>query len=297
MAIVETDLTTAETQFYAIFDNLMQYWKNIAINIFEWKGLEELSEDLTSEILEATLFDKGKCLFFKDEMLGYLALPVSPYDNFNVYGKPLKFTANGINYIKQYDLTNSVLIRNNQTETATKQALEFYIWKLADIEMTKSLNLNAHKMPITIECNEDSLLTAKNIIKKRMAWEPVIFKRKTRGEGDLTIEVKNSAPAYILDKLEDDYNAYIAKILTYLGLDNYCEDKKERVQSAEVESQQEYIISSFRVMLEARQKACDKINKMFGVNLSIDYVKNEQIEPEDENVPRETNEEEAIENE
>ena len=275
---VEYKKTGAERDFDFVHDLLNDYWKNIAINIFEWKGLEEISPSLTSEIIEETLYDKGSCLFFKDENLGYMALPVAPANQLNVYRKPTNFRAIGNNYTKEYDVDNSVLIKNNTLKKATFDIVDYYTSKLADIELTKDLHRNAHKMPIVLECTEDTQLTAKNIFKKIHSNEPVIFKNRTRGEGEVGVNVLNANVTYINDKLEDDYHNYEARILTALGLDNYVEDKKERVQSAEVESQQEYIISSFRASLNERKKACEAINKMFGLNLSVDYVKAEQIE-------------------
>ena len=275
---VEYKKTGAERDFDIVHDLLNDYWKNIAINIFEWKGLEEISPSLTSEIIEETLFDKGSCLFFKDVNLGYMALPVAPANKLNVYRKPTNFRAIGNNYTKEYDVDNSVLIKNNTLKKATFDIVDYYTSKLADIELTKDLHRNAHKMPLVLECTEDTQLTAKNIFKKIHSNEPVIFKNRTRGEGEVGVNVLNANVAYINDKLEDDYHNYEARILTALGLDNYVEDKKERVQSAEVESQQEYIISSFRASLNERKKACEAINKMFGLDLEVDYVKAEQIE-------------------
>lgn len=278
---VEYKKTGAERDFDFVHDLLNDYWKNIAINIFEWKGLEEISPSLTSEIIEETLFDKGSCLFFKDDNLGYMALPVAPANKLNVYRKPTNFRAIGNNYTKEYTIDNSVLIKNNTLKKATFDIVDYYTSKLADIELTKDLHRNAHKTPIVLETTEDTLLTAKNIFKKIHANEPVIFKNRTRGEGEVGVSVLNANVPYINDKLEDDYHNYEARILTALGLDNYVEDKKERVQSAEVESQQEYIISSFRASLNERKKACEAINKMFGLNLSVDYVKAEQIETDE----------------
>lgn len=278
---VEYKKTGAERDFDFVHDLLNDYWKNIAINIFEWKGLEEISPSLTSEIIEETLYDKGSCLFFKDSNLGYMALPVAPANQLNVYRKPTNFRAIGNNYTKEYNVDNSVLIKNNTLKKATFDIVDYYTSKLADIELTKDLHRNAHKMPIVLECTEDTQLTAKNIFKKIHSNEPVIFKNRTRGEGEVGVNVLNANVTYINDKLEDDYHNYEARILTALGLDNYVEDKKERVQSAEVESQQEYIISSFRASLNERKKACEAINKMFGLNLSVDYVKAEQIESDE----------------
>ena len=285
--VVEYKKTGAERDFDFVHNLLNDYWKNIAINIFEWKRkcglpLSSLSEGLTSQQIEETLYEKDNgCLFFKDENLGYLALPVAPANSLNVYFKPTKFRAVGRNYTKEYDLDNSVLIKNNSINRATFAIVDYYTRKLADIELTKDLHRNAHKMPLVFECTEDTLLTAKNIFKKIHSNEPVIFKNRTRGEGEVGVNVLNANVAYINDKLEDDYHNYEARILTALGLDNYVEDKKERVQSAEVESQQEYIISSFRASLNERKKACEKINKMFGLDLVVDYVKAEQIETDE----------------
>ena len=278
---VEYKKTGAERDFDFVHDLLNDYWKNIAINIFEWKGLEEISPSLTSEIIEETLFDKGSCLFFKDSNLGYMALPVAPANKLNVYRKPTNFRAIGNNYTKEYNVDNSVLIKNNTLKKPTFDIVDYYTSKLADIELTKDLHRNAHKTPLVLETTEDTLLTAKNIFKKIHANEPVIFKNRTRGEGEVGVNVLNANVAYINDKLEDDYHNYEARILTALGLDNYVEDKKERVQSAEVESQQEYIISSFRASLNERKKACEAINKMFGLDLEVDYVKAEQIETDE----------------
>lgn len=291
--------TEAEKSFDFIHDLLNDYWKNIALNIFEWKRkngepLETISEGLSSTQIEEELYEKGSSLFFKDENIGYMALPVAPASELNVYKKPTKFRAIGNNYSKEYDLDNSVLIKNNTLKKATFDIIDYYTGKLADIELTKDLHRNAHKTPLVLETTDDTLLTAKNIFKKIHANEPVIFKNKTRGEGDVGVSVLSTNVAYINDKLEDDYHNYEARILTALGLDNYVEDKHERVQSAEVESQQEYIISSFRASLIERKKACEKINKMFGLDLVVDYVKAEQIETDE---PVEDDSEEVVDNE
>lgn len=280
--MAEYNFTESEKKYSEIKQMLADYWKNIAINIFEWKGLEEISPSLTSEIIEETLYDKTQCLFFKDEMLGYMALPITPANELNVYYKPEKFRAIGRNYNKEYDTSNSVLIKNNAIGMSIKEAIEFYCGKMADIELTKDLRRTAHKTPFMLECTEDTLLSAKNTFKKIRANEPAIYKNKQKGENDTGVKVLNTDVSYLNDKLDDEYNSYVAKILTILGIDNFVEDKAERVQSAEVESNQEYIIASFRTALEARKKACEKINKMFGINLSVDYVKAEQIETDEE---------------
>ena len=288
----------AEQAFNELVEMYKNYWKNIAINIFEWKRkngepISSIASGLTSEIIEDWLYSKGKSVWVKDETKGYLCLPALAVNERNVYFKPTKYRAIGNNYNEEYDVDKCVLIKNNSIQEPTAPMIEFYCYKLADIEMTKDLRRDAHKTPFVLECTEDTLLSAKNIFKKIKAREPVMYKNKTRGENEVGVKVNDTDVQWVNDKLEDEYNSYVAKILTILGIDNYVEDKAERVQSAEVEAQQEYINASFRASLECRKKACEEINKLFGLDLVVDYIKGEQVEsdePVDETDEEETDE-------
>lgn len=302
MSRIEYKRTPSEIKFEDVVDMLNAYWKNIAINIFEWKRkngepLSTISEGLTSQIIEEELYDDGHAHFFKDRLNGYLCLKSVPVNKLNVYWRPQNYRAIGFQYTKQISLDKSVIIKNNSLMRPTAEIINFYVRKLAEIELTKDLRLDAHKTPFAFNCTEDTLLTAKNMFKKIHANEPVIFKNKARGEAEVGVDVLNTGVEFINDKLEDEYHNYEARILTILGLDNYVEDKKERVQSAEVESQQEYIISSFRASLRERQDACERINKMFELDLEVDYVKNEQIESDEQVEETELTEETEVHNE
>lgn len=282
---INYEKTTAELEYEFIYNTLYNNWKDIAINIFEWKRLESISDMLTSEIIETELFDKGQVVFAKDTLNGYIALHGQAGANLNIYGKPTKFmvTAKNGTFINNYALDDIVLIKNNYLEKATGQTISLYCNILADIEMTKKLQRGSHKIPYVMDCSADTELTAKNIFKKIRANEPVIFRNKSRADGEVNVNVLPTNPNYIIDKLEDDYNAYVGKILSFLGLDNYIQDKAERVQSAEVEANDEFIMSSFKTMLECRKKACEQINKKFGLNLSVEYsgIKEKNIDGEE----------------
>lgn len=290
--------TETELEFDELVSHLSNYWENIAINEFIIKRksgepLETLAEGLTSEQILKTLYEKGTCLFFKDSSVGYLALPAVANNGLNVYFKPTKFRAIGNGYNKEYDTTNSVLIRYNKLKKPLKPIIDYYCGKLADIELAKDLNRDATKTTYVFECTEDTVLSAKNHFKKIRASEPVIFKNKSRGEADYGVTVQQTGANFMCDVLEDDYHNYEARILTLLGLDNYVEDKKERVQSAEVESNQEYIISSFRSTLLTLQEDIEKVNKMFNLDLVVDYVRDNQIEDTDELEDSQENDEEV----
>ena len=61
--------------------------------------------------------------------------------------------------------------------------------------------------------------------------------------------------------------------LTVLGIDNANTDKKERLITNEVESNEELIKYYLNCYYKTRKKACDDINKKFGLNISIELNK------------------------
>lgn len=273
MAIEYKKTQTEKLREYLV-NNLMVYWKNIALNEFEWEGFpENVSPDLlSSEIIENWLFGKGNAVFFNDDAYGLLCLKVQKVGH-NVVGKPTSYVAWGNGFTKTLSPDECVLIKNNACEMSTEDAIRYYCECIADIELTKKLRRNAHKTPFMLETSPETELSAKNTFKKIDASEPAIYKNKTRGDGDISVNVLNTDVSYINDKLNDEKNTYVAEILTILGIDNYVEDKHERVQTAEVNAQKEYIMQAFETMFECRQKACEEINAKFGLSLSVKTTK------------------------
>ena len=59
--------------------------------------------------------------------------------------------------------------------------------------------------------------------------------------------------------------------MTYLGISNLNIQKKERLISDEAIRSQGGTIASRYSRLSERRNACDKINDMFGLNISVDF--------------------------
>ena len=74
------------------------------------------------------------------------------------------------------------------------------------------------------------------------------------------------------------------QLLTFLGQNNTPVDKKERLITDEAESNNQLIQSFADLQLEARKKACEEINAMFGLNVSV--KRREPVEKPVETVER-----------
>ena len=108
-----------------------------------------------------------------------------------------------------------------------------------------------------------------NLYKQYDGNEPFIFGDKNLDLNSITV-LKTDAP-YISDKIYELKSNIWNEALTVLGISNVNTHKKERMITDEVTRTQGGTIASRYSRLEARQTAIDKINKMFGTNIEVNY--------------------------
>lgn len=236
--------------------------------MFEWKNLPETVDP---RFLELTLFAKGQAVFFKDDVMGYLALPVAINGTWNVYNIPKSRRAYATNgYQNNLNDKNSVIIYNNYTHTNSMLDVEMFSRRLYNMDRAIDININAQKTPVLIQCTETQRATMLNMYKQYEGNEPFIF-----GDNNLDVKgfqvVKTDAP-FVADKIRQEKIQTWNEALTYLGISNTNVTKKERLISDEVIRSQGGTIASRYSRLEMRRQACRDINKMFSeLDIWCDY--------------------------
>ncbi len=240
----------------------------LALVMFEWKNVPDT---IDVRYLELTLFRDGQAIFFKDEVLGFLGLQCAVNGNFNVYRIPLKRRAYASNGYNNNTLTieNSVIIYNNYLRTNSVRDVKMFAQRLYDLDRTIDVNARAQKTPVLIQCDENQRLTMLNAYKEFDGNAPVIFADKNLDINSIKV-LQTTAP-YVGDKLYQLKTQYYNEALTYLGISNVNYEKKERLVSDEVSRQQGGVIANRYGRLEMRRKACEEINEMFGLSMSVDY--------------------------
>ncbi len=246
--------------------------KMLSVSLFTWKGLDDIAGTGASRFLELSLYEDGKGVFVKDDELGYMALKVSPSDKLNVYMLPVKVMCWSIGYNKQYAFDDVVYIMNNELQKPTREFMELFAYRLYETERTIDINLQAQKTPILIEGDTKTILTLKNIYMEYSGNTPFIFGNKQFDISNKLNVLKTDAP-YIIDKLDVHKHQIFNDALTVLGIDNANTDKKERLITNEVESNEELIKYYLNCYYKTRKKACNDINKNFGLNISIELNK------------------------
>lgn len=263
----------------------------LALNTFEW---EKLPPSVDERFLELTLYEMGYCLYFNDEIIGNLALTCTIGGKLDVYRIPVLRRAYAVNgYNKMCSTKDSVLIFNNYLHTPTKLTIELFARRLYEIERAIDVNVKAQKTPTLILSSEQQRLTMQNLYMQYDGNEPFIF-----GDKNMDIEgiksLKTDAP-FVADKLENLKHQIWNEALTFCGIENSNQDKKERLVSDEVGSNYGNIEAQRNVMLNARKQAVKKINTMFGTNIDVHFRSNLATMVNVDNVSRETLEESEVE--
>ena len=246
----------------ATYNDYYDRLKLIAISLFTWDGLEKEAGVGSNRFLELCLYNEGRAVFLKDPKLGYLTIHANPSDKLNVYQLPEKVQAWSVGYTKQFDFDEVVLIMNNDLMRPTRSSIELFAYRLYETERTIDVNLKAQKTPVLLEGDKKTMLTLKNAYMQYDGNIPFIFGSKTFELGSKINAVKTDAP-YLIDKLELHKHEIWNECLTFLGIDNANTDKKERLITDEVESNNEIIKYYLNCFYKTRKKACDEINEKF----------------------------------
>lgn len=257
-------INNATYQFF--FMKLM----SIALSCFKW---ENLPDSIDERFLELTLANRGSCLFFKDEELGFLTLPANLSGQLNVYNIPKirqAFASTGYN--KMCDDKDSVIIFNNYLHFSTLSVVEHYAIRLYEMQRTIDVNVKAQKTPKIFKSNEQQRLTLQNIFMKYEGNEDAIFIDK---DFDMNaLQVFDTSAPYVADKIRMLMSQTFSNFLNDLGIEAITTEKKERINEAETESTKGYVEIGRNIFLNARKQACDDINRMFDLNINVEFDSN-----------------------
>ncbi len=268
------------------YDRLME----LALNVFEW---ENLPPTVDERFLELTLYEMGYCLYFNDPLIGDLALTCTIGGRLDVYRIPILRRAYAVNgYNKMCSTRDSVLIFNNYLHTPTLLTIELFARRLYEIERAIDVNVKGQKTPKAILSSETQRLTMKNLFMQYDGNEPFIFGDKNMDlDGIKSLDITSP---FVADKLQILKHQVWNEALTFCGIENSNQDKKERLVSDEVGSNYGNVEAQRNVMLNARRQAVKKINAMFGTNINVKFRSNLATMVNTENVSRETIEEKEV---
>lgn len=246
------------------FRVLYDKFRLVAVNAFEWHNLPE---GILERHIERWLFDRGYAIFYNDKKYGLTCLECHPGGQYNYLHDPLTYRAVGFGFTVEVPAQECVIIENNKLRLATRDFVMFYVNKLAEAERTMDVNVKANKTPVVVLCDDKDVLSFKRIFQMVDGNVPAIFADRA-----LNMDAVNALDLkvqFLGNELMDYKKSVENELLTFMGINNPAVDKAERLITDEANSNNQLIQSFFDLQLEARERACEEINAMFGLNISV----------------------------
>lgn len=261
---------------------LMNQYENIAVQMIKWEGLPD---EIPTYAPERWLYTQGQATFFKipnTEL--YAILPVAAGSvKLDIYGIPQEWRAFAVGTSPQAELINNttltpdnaVIIWANQRHQADTNYVDTIVSKMVQLDRTIDINCMLQRKPYVIKTDKNNLLTVQNVLKEITDGKQFLL------DGGLELtqntEVFDLNVPFIGAELSDQYETYHDRILRYFGIDYLPVEKQERMVTDEANANNQELEVRRQTRLVTRQVACDKIEELFGISVTVDYEQPEYI--------------------
>lgn len=264
-------LINSQLSNFATYNMYLRQLLTLAENVFEFKNLPSF---IDVSYINKQLLRKGSIAFFKDEVLGLLALPYIVVNGLDVYGRPKRIEVLGQNgYRRILNSDEFVIMYDNNGRYPLYLDICQYAERIALDTRTADINIAQQKTPRVFKTSTEKERSVRDIVNNVDGYENTII---TYDNMDLDETSMILAPApYVADKIDlhkqNDYNEF----LRLIGVSNLSYQKKERNISDEIQAMQGGTIASRYSRFEPRKRAVEEINKKFEVNIEVQYYDGE----------------------
>ena len=263
------------------YDQVMANARLLATSRFKWSSDEIMPKDRLSEYIENLLFLKGQCALFKD-IDGWKVRCCVPSGGLDEYGQPESFNLTDYNGTHMVTVKNDderfIWIKNNNACIPTIFWVIKYCNRVAKIERTMDLNIDAQKTPFIIETSPEIHLSIQNIFKEIRQMDEVVYVDQKTGIKDNVNVLRLDAP-YLVDKLYTQKTNELNDLLNFLGI-NTVKEKTAHILYKEAMATDELTDSYLDMFSSTRINALE-IAKERGVKLSLSILSTDSEEMEE----------------
>lgn len=149
--------------------------------------------------------------------------------------------------------------------------VRFYVDRMVQVEMVINTNLNLQKMPFLVGVNADDEQKMKDVVRKILNNELVIFASL---EDLQRVQSMATQTPYIIDKLKEHERALEQELMTFLGVDNNGSQSLEQTHvSVDAVNANNDVINDYGHAIESEiKKFLERISLHFGHKISIKAV-------------------------
>lgn len=259
----------------------------LSLSRFKWIGIPE---EIPSRFMEMCLFYNAFGLFYKDYRFDkYVFTRATFQGGLDMYDNPNYMQSFGVNYpglrvSMRRETVNElnhpiagvgIPVWSNYLRMPDLDIVRVYSKRLARLDRTIDINTDNARLSKVLYHNERTRLSIENIgremeqgnneIKLRVGGQFGDDVTKHIGVMDMGVNPDN------IERLQISRTRIYNDASTLLGIDNSNQDKKERVNSDEVNANADQTLMIRYMNLQARQEACAAINEAYGLNVWVEY--------------------------
>lgn len=248
----------------------LERMKKIALSMFEWQNLPE---SMNARFIEMCLFYNGQAALLYDDDYGYINTMAADGGYINIYGLPTEIQCYSYRFNQRRSLymtdtgeekgKECILVMNNYERVPTCSTVNLFAYRLAEAQRTADVNIKAQRTPILITTDQKQYFTLKKMYEEYDGNTPAIFADKNVITPDALKSLKTDAP-FIAQDIMDYKREIWNEFLTYMGISNLSE-KRERMISNEVDSNNELVNLNLQALLIPRKEACKQFNEKYGL--------------------------------
>lgn len=248
----------------------LERMKKICLSMFEWQNLPT---SMNARFIEMCLYYNGQAALLYDDDYGYINTMAADGGYINIYGLPTEIQCYSYRFNQRRSLymtdtgeekgKECILILNNYERVPTCSTVNLFAYRLAEAQRTADVNIKAQRTPVLITTDQKQYFTLKKMYEEYDGNTPAIFADKNVITPDALKSLKTDAP-FIAQNIMDYKREIWNEFLTYMGISNLSE-KRERMVSNEIDSNNELVNLNLQALLIPRKEACRQFNEKYGL--------------------------------
>lgn len=263
-------LVNSQLKSWNTYQMYLREMLSLAENVFAFKNVPE---NVDISYINRNLLLKGAVVWFKDEVMGTIALPFTTRGEFDIYGNPRVVDARAFNgrYYRRLNIQENegVIMYDNASRYPIYADIVQMAERIAMCVKTNDVNIKQQRTPRIWKTTQDMKKSVEDIINNIDCLVEDVTTYDSIDWDDVSVVL---APApYVADKIDDHLDKLWAEFYRLIGVASIIEQKKERLIQDEMTASQGGTIASRFSRFEPRAKAIEKINKLFGEKMSVYY--------------------------
>lgn len=260
-------LVNSQLSNFLTYQMYLRQLLTLAENVFEFENLPEF---IDVAYLNKQLLRKGSVAFFKDEVMGIIALPYNNIGTLDVYGRPKTIQVIARNgYTRTLKQGEFVIMYDNNGRYPLLMDIYQHAERIALCKRVIDINITQQRTPRIWLTNADKKRSVEDLINDIDGNSERVLAYDNLDLDDIQA-ICEPAP-FVTDKIDLHLEKEWAEFFRLIGVANLVEQKRERLIQDEMTASMGGTIASRYSRFEPRKRAIVEINKKFGTDIKVKY--------------------------